>query len=83
MHAGLPTDVYFPVKVNSPVFRSIRKDAMLSLRWLHTNRKDPARIDLYVPRIVAHGRDFAQVMQPPFAIKREDSDRIVEPIGSI
>ena len=32
VHAGLPTEVYRPVKVNSPVFRSTRKDAMLSLR---------------------------------------------------
>jgi hypothetical protein len=35
VHAGLPIDVYPPVKVNSPVFRSTRKDAILSLRWLH------------------------------------------------
>src|SRR3984957_13543750 len=41
VHAGLPMDVYLPVKVNRPVFRSTRKDAMLSLRWLHAYRKDP------------------------------------------
>lgn len=32
MHAGLPTDVYWPVKVNRPVFLSTLKEVMSSLR---------------------------------------------------
>jgi hypothetical protein len=41
VHAGLPMDLYLPVNVNRPVFRSTRKDAILSLRWLHAYKKDP------------------------------------------
>ncbi len=32
MHAGLPTPIYRPVKVNRPVFWSTLKNVMLSLR---------------------------------------------------
>jgi len=34
--AGLPTGVYWPVKVSAPVIGSIRKVVMASANWLHT-----------------------------------------------
>jgi hypothetical protein len=41
MHDGLPTGVYWPVKLRPPVLRSTRNVVTLSARWLQQYRNSP------------------------------------------
>ena len=83
MMAGVPTGVYWPVKVSAPSFLSRRKAAIASLRWLQENRKLAAGIDAEAPRIIAASPFLAEQRQDARFGNREPRDAVVQPVGGI
>src|ERR1700722_9430692 len=73
----LPGELYFPgVAVDAKA-----REAIAAL--VAGIQEGSGGVDLYVSRIVTHGRGFAHVGEPAFGVQGKDGDGGVQPIGRV